>query len=214
MRNVMGAGQQATRFLTASLFVLAMPAMGQVIVTAQSGPCAETAFEVVLLSSKVQPPPRVKLEITQRTNKTKTMMIAATDGEARYHTEPFRLPFADYDISVFSDTAPPVPLGNYSLGTYELPRIMIPGADKRPLHVRGDYTVPDRGGVPQPVMIAVNPPRDASAIHIIIIDENRLLVSQYLGAPLQRWNSDPLPPGRYDVWMMVYRAGSCFWVQR
>jgi hypothetical protein len=214
VRNAMDAGRQTARFLTALLFVLATPAIGQVVVTAKNGPCAQTTFEVALLSSKIQPPPRVKLEITQRTTKIKTVRMAALDDAGRYHTAPLQLPFADYDISVFSDTASQMLLGEYHLGTAELPRVMIPGADKHPLHVRGDYTIHDREGAKQPLLIAVNPSRDASLIHIIVIDENLLLVSQYLGSPLQRWASDPLQPGRYDVWMMESRPGSCAWVQR
>jgi hypothetical protein len=171
-------------------------------------------FEVALTDSNLQPPARLQLEITQRTTKTKTLAIAAADGDRRYHTAPLRLVFVDdYDINVFNESSHQA-LRTYSLGTRELPRLMIPGADKRPLHVRGDYTIPEREGAKQPLVIAVNPSRDASAIHIIVIDENRLPVSQYLGPPLQRWASDPLPPGRYDVWMMQYGAASCSWVQR
>lgn len=214
MRNALDFHRQTTRFLTAFVFLLATPAFGQVTVTAQNGRCAETTFEVVLLNSKLPLPSRVKLEVIRRGTSTKTTMMAVAQGERRYHTTPVRLPFGNYDISVFSDTSSQVLLGKYSLGTSELPRVMIPGGDKRPLHVRGDYTVPDRGGIKQSLLIPVNPPREASEVHIVVIDESRQLISQYLGPPRQQWTTEPLPPGRYDVWLMAYLAGRCLWVRR
>src|SRR5437764_9505147 len=80
----MGIGRQTARFLTALLVVVATPATAQVVVTAQDGPCAETTFEVVLLNSKLQPPSRLRLDLTQRTTKAKTTATAEADGEGHY----------------------------------------------------------------------------------------------------------------------------------
>lgn len=214
MRNTLDRHRQTARLLTVLLSLLASPAVAQVTVTAQNSRCAETTLEVVLLSSKLPLPSRVKLEVTHRGNGTKKEMTAVAHSERRYRTAPVRLPFSHYDIAVFSDTSPHVLLGKYSLGTSELPRVMIPGGDKRPLHVRGDYVIPDSGGTSLPLPIRVNPPREASELHIVVINESRQLVSQYLGSPRQEWTTEPLAPGSYDVWMMVYFAEKCSWTRR
>ena len=213
MRIAMGTRRQTARLLTTLLFV-GVPSVLSAgpIVIAQNGRCGDTVFDVSLLST-VQQPSRLRLDVVQRSTKAKTTLTADVDAEGRYHTAPARLPFTDYDIDVYSATLPQVLLGHYSLGTVELARIMVPGADKRPLHVRGDYTVPDHGGALQRFMVAVNPPRAASAIHIVVVDENWDVAAQYLGPPVRHWSTE-VPPGQYAVWLTAYDATHCVWVKQ
>lgn len=212
MRNTLVTRRQIARLLVATSFLFCTPAMFAQLIIARNGPCSETILDVELPASGVEQ--AVKLEITRRSTRATTSATAIADGD-RYHTAPLLLPFADdYDITIMSATVPSRRLGKYSLGTSELARLTIPGPDKRPLHVRGDHVIEEHAGVKSELPVDINPARDISTIHIVVLDENDFLVSQYLGRPVQHWRSDPLPPGRYDVWVMQYRPAGCSWVRR